>query len=156
MTWFRVDDGALEHPKWEPLESDPSLWADCVAVWSKAGTYCSANLTDGFVPRDRLLRLTPLSARRVLRAADALVDRARMPNSKFGLWERVEGGYLVHDWAERNPTRAEVEAQRTLKIFHCLTVALFEDQYPPSAEGLSTLKEERICHKALCCGCHNC
>lgn len=106
MTWFKVDDGFTEHPKLRALEANPREWAEAMAVWLAAGAYCARNLTDGFVDSGRLARATPLG-RRALSVADRLVA--------CGLWECVDGGYRFHDWADWQPTKAEILADRARK-----------------------------------------
>lgn len=93
MTWFKVDDKLWGHPKWVALP------AGARALWVTAGSYCASNETDG---RLSAAMLTPLGGRP--RDADKLVE--------CGMWERVEGGYLFHDWAEYQPTKAQVRAER--------------------------------------------
>lgn len=93
MTWFKVDDKLWGHPKWMALP------AAARALWVTAGSYCASNETDG---RLSAAMIPPLGGRP--RDADKLVE--------CGLWERVEGGYLFHDWAEYQPTKAQVRAER--------------------------------------------
>lgn len=97
MAWFAVDDQA---------HSDPKLIAAGAAarsLWLMAGSWASGHLTDGFVPAHML---STLGGTR--RDADRL--------AQVGLWEPVqrEGqtGWQFHQWAKRNPTRAQVEARR--------------------------------------------
>jgi hypothetical protein len=87
MTWFKVDDSFYEHPK----AFDASDAA--IALWLRAGTWSARNLTDGFVPTGMLARLSETGTA----AAGELVAR--------GLWRRVRGGHLFHDWADYQPTR---------------------------------------------------
>ena len=65
--------------------------------------YSAQFLTDGFIPYDAVRTLSPGLARPG-REAKALVE-AR-------LWEVVMDGYLVHDFADWQSTRADVEARR--------------------------------------------
>ena len=94
MPWFRVDDGFHSHPKRlaVPLAA--------VGLWTVAGSWSSAHLTDGFVP-DNLLPLLSPDAPELARELVAA-----------GLWKRRKGGYQFHDWAARNPSRTAVEAAR--------------------------------------------
>lgn len=93
MTWFKVDDKLWGHPKWMALP------AGARALWVTAGSYCASNETDG---RLSAATIAPLGGRP--RDADRLVE--------CGLWERVEGGYQFHDWADYQPTKAQVRAER--------------------------------------------
>jgi hypothetical protein len=97
MTWFKVDDSFHSHPK--VLAAEPAA----LGLWVVAGAWCSANLTDGFVPDYVLPRLLPDSGR----LAGELVT--------CGLWRRTKGGYRFHDWSTYQPTKEEATAQREKK-----------------------------------------
>lgn len=97
MTWFRVDDGFPQHPK--VLAIPRKDRATAVGLWTLAGGWCSAQLTDGHLASHMIDELG--ASRRI---ASLLVQ--------VGLWEAVEGGYRFHDWADWNPTRAQVIADR--------------------------------------------
>lgn len=92
MTWFKVDDSLDYHPK--------ALAAGNAALglWVRAGSWAARQLTDGFVPEGVA---TSLGTRK---QADQLVAA--------GLWHKVLGGYVFHEWTERQPTRDEVETRR--------------------------------------------
>lgn len=104
MTWFKVDEGFHSHNKTR------KVIAECPAalgLWVVAGSWSSANLTDGFVPEHELPWLftnwEPL--------AQMLVT-AR-------LWRRVKGGFSFHEWHRdersntvRNPTSDQVRLER--------------------------------------------
>ena len=94
MPWFNVDDGFADHPKTIRVGNA------AVGLWTRAGSWCAKQLTDGFVPMEiATLYGTPSQARRLVSA---------------GLWREVEGGFQFHDWEKegRNPTRKEVEKKR--------------------------------------------
>lgn len=76
---------------------DLSLQA--VGLWSLAGSWCAKYLTDGYVPSKTLPRLGGTPA-----LAQDLHDA--------GLWEPAEGGWQFKDWADYQPSKAEVEAER--------------------------------------------
>lgn len=93
MVWFKIDDGFWSHPKVLEL-SDGAL-----ALWTRAGSYCAGHLTDGEVKRSTL---------RVLGADhDAAVELVMA-----GLWDETPAGWTFHDWAEYQPTREQVLAER--------------------------------------------
>ncbi len=93
MSWFKVDDGLHSHPKWLATPKAAR------ALWVTAGSWCSDQLTDGFVPAQ------------ALRALDGTTrEAAQLVTS--GLWLEVEGGWLFHDWHDRNPSREQVEERR--------------------------------------------
>lgn len=87
--WFKVDDSFHSHPK----AAAASL--EALGLWTLAGSWSGNHLTDGFVP-DHML---PSLSRGNAQLADELVAA--------GLWRRTKGGYRFHQWADRNPTKAE-------------------------------------------------
>ena len=99
MTWFRVDDGFAFHPK--VLAAVIACGGDnrALGLWVRAGAWCSAQLTDGFVPDAMILALNATEA-----DAEALASAL--------LWTRCEAGWQFHDWEVRNPTRAGVADRR--------------------------------------------
>lgn len=95
MTWIRVDDHFADHPKVMALEGDrlPGL-----GLWHVAASYSARYLTDGYVPASYV------KAHAQLRLINRMVS--------VGLFDPVDGGYLLHDWLEYNPSRDAVrEAQ---------------------------------------------
>ncbi len=94
MPWFKVDDGFHGHPKVVMLSTS------AVGLWLLAGTWSAQYLTDGKVPTGTVGRLGGSPA-----DADELVDA--------GLWHAAPGGYQFHEWAEYQPTKAVVEAERS-------------------------------------------
>lgn len=93
MPWFKVDDGFHGHPKVMMLS--PSA----IGLWLLAGTWSAQYLTDGLVPAGMVRRFggTPEDAADLVNAA---------------LWHEVDGGYQFHEWAEYQPLKADVEAER--------------------------------------------
>jgi hypothetical protein len=92
--WFKVDDNLAFHPKVVQARN-PAM-----GLWVRAGSWVSQQLTDGFVPNDIA---TSLGSRKEI---DRLTDT--------GLWLPTSGGFEFHQWIERNPTRVEVETQRSV------------------------------------------
>ena len=92
MPWFRVDDNLGFHHK-VIAAGNPAM-----GLWVRAGSVCAQQLTDGFVPDHMIASLGTVAQ------AKKLVD--------VGLWNRVEGGYTFHEWDERQPRKADVEAER--------------------------------------------
>lgn len=92
MTWVRIDDNFHWHPKVEGLS--------CLAYRLFVGSICYANRyqTAGFIRAKSVRNLCGSSAtpvRNLFRPCAELV-RAK-------LWERAEGGYLIHDYFEYQP-----------------------------------------------------
>jgi len=93
MTWGRVDDKLWGSPKW--LATGPRARA----LWVSSLSWCSDQLTDGRVPAHVI---TVLGGTR--RDAGDLV--------RAGLWEEAPDGWQFHDWADYQPSRAQVLAER--------------------------------------------
>jgi hypothetical protein len=97
--WFRVDDAWYSHPK--------TLRAGLAArgLWASAGSWCGKQENDGIVPEEVLPLVAPkVPLPTVRRLAAELVA--------CGLWDEVPGGWVFHDWADMQPTRAERDAYR--------------------------------------------
>ena len=97
MPWFKVDDHFHSHPKVK------RCGLEVVGLWTVAGSYCMAHLTDGFV-EEWFVK----DWRRGPRLAAALVAA--------GLWYETtkggEKGWQFHDWDKYQPTKKQVEAER--------------------------------------------
>lgn len=98
MPWFLVDDQFHSSSTLRKiLATEPAA----VGLWTVAGSWSSANLTDGFVPDDVLPWLFPDAPR----LAEALVT-ARA-------WRRVKGGHkFVPGVTHKIPSRTAVENDR--------------------------------------------
>ena len=98
MPWFKVDDGFWSHPKVLGLSDS------AIALWVRAGSWCSQQLTDGFVPDSArtLLGIREMSAG--VTTADELVDA--------DLWSEEAGGWAFNDWSEYQPSKSSVEERR--------------------------------------------
>lgn len=91
MTWLRVDDGFVDHPKIVSLGSPAARWAFLELL-----AYCARHHTDGYIPNN-LLTVLP-------RVNVALINRA----IEVGLVDRDETGDLrVHDWQTYNPPQKD-------------------------------------------------
>lgn len=100
MPWFKVDDQLHDHRKARVAG------AHAMGLWVLAGSWCGANPNDGFIPESVVIRWEPRSYRKLARA---LVDA--------GLWsvDEVDGekGWRFHDWGDFQPTKAEIDAERS-------------------------------------------
>lgn len=92
MTWFKVDDTFAFHAK-AVLAGNAAI-----GLWTRAGAWSSQQLTDGHVPTAIARTLG------TKREADSLVAAE--------LWREEPGGYRFWQWTERNPSQADVKAQR--------------------------------------------
>lgn len=103
--WVKVDDALPDHPK--VLEAGLQLGASgagrVLAIWLKAICYSNHNLTDGFIP-ERVLRSWKLYDRRPVDVAEVMVHA--------GIFDREDRGYRFHDYADYQPTKAQVVAKR--------------------------------------------
>lgn len=91
---FQVDPDFYDHPK--TIDASDAA----VALWTRAGSYSTAKLLDGFVPETALALLSKVA------------DEASAELVRRGLWKRVKGGFRFHQWDQRNLTRARVEETR--------------------------------------------
>lgn len=106
MPWARIDDGFYDHPK--IVEAIRRGGLATIGLHALALSYCNRHLTDGFVSDGWV-------GRRV-RLAEVLVKSTGTKgqvNGK-GIWERVEGGYRLHDYLKFNQSAKEVKARRRL------------------------------------------
>lgn len=92
MTWFKIDDNFDTHPK--VLEAGN----EAAGMWVRCGAYSSRQLTGGRVPRAIALMYGDTHL------VDILV--------KVGLFEPIEGGWLIHDFHDYNPTKEKVVTER--------------------------------------------
>lgn len=96
MPWVKLDDRFPSHRK-VALLADRAFRLHVSAI-----CWCSENLTDGRIA-DRELPLVA-KVRGLKATAQQLVDA--------GLWDRIEGGWEIHDYLDYNPSRAQVLAER--------------------------------------------
>jgi len=97
MSWAKIDDQFSEHPK--VLEAGPLAgW-----LYVRGLCYAAKYLTDGFISDAQAQQMT-LFAGSSPELLKKLVD--------CSLWDRVNGGYQIHDYLDYNPTAASVKAER--------------------------------------------
>ena len=128
MTWVRIDDSFSEHTK---VASAGPL---ALALQVAALCYCNRQLTDGFVPRAKARTLLDWEcvdadgqAFTIALSSGTDADHpfgvgldvtAQLVIDKLvavGMWEKVPGGYSVHDYLHYNPSREQVLAERARK-----------------------------------------
>ena len=98
ITWFKIDDGFYDHPKFLDLPNG------AIGLWAKAGAWCGKHLTDGLIPATKVKMLKGTSAQ-----VRDLIDA--------GLWSQTESesgakAYLFHDWNDFQPTREQKLKER--------------------------------------------
>lgn len=92
MPWFKVDDNLAVHSK------TVAAGNAAMGLWVRAGSWSMQQLSDGFIPDHIIGTLgTRPQAERLVAA---------------GLWDRLPTGYAFHEWDHRQPSRAQVEADR--------------------------------------------
>lgn len=93
--WVRFENTMPENLKVAP-GSDRAF-----RLWLHAICYCSRAQTDGFVPA---ALVTSLSVTATRKTVEELLTA--------GLFERVDAGYLVHNYLDYNPSRARISEMR--------------------------------------------
>lgn len=106
MAWVRIDDKFAQHPK--VLAAGPLGMALHIA----ALCHCNQYLTDGFVSKQtasNLLRFDSLALVDGLAGTD--VDWPAVVEMLVcsGLWEPVDGGWVIHDYLEYQPSRKQIQ-----------------------------------------------
>jgi len=96
--WAKLDDKFPRHPKVRQCSVE-ARWLFIVGV-----CHAAEYLTDGFLRSSDVVGLTA-ELRRPKVAIQQLV--------KVGLWEKRRGGYTIHDFLQYNPSRRQVETERT-------------------------------------------
>jgi hypothetical protein len=99
MSWFKIDDGFYSHPKVKSIPRRDR--AAAIGLWTQAGSWCSAQLTDGHVPEYMLDEFAAPP-----KLAAALVT-ARLWDSN-----KEKGGWDFHDYHDHQPSRETVQAKR--------------------------------------------
>ena len=96
MAWTRIDDKFLMNPKIQ------SAGAYGMALYLSGLIYSNTNLTDGYIPDVMLPVLCGLAYQTPSKkVAGLLVD--------LNLWERVSGGYQIHDFLTFNKSKQEID-----------------------------------------------
>jgi hypothetical protein len=97
MSWAKVDDSLWRHPKIDALEGNLAA----LGLWTLTLSWVADTLTDGFIPQQRVTKLTGADVN--LLAADLVAA---------GLWEVAPGGWRIHDYLDYNPDADTVRARR--------------------------------------------
>jgi hypothetical protein len=92
MPWFKVDDTLAFHAKVIAAGNA------AMGLWVRAGSWSSQQTSEGFVPLAIAKTLGTTAEAQVL--------------VRVRLWVEVDGGYVFHEWLERNPSREKVIADR--------------------------------------------
>lgn len=100
MPWSKIDDQFYDHPK--TVAAGPIG----IALFVCGLSYCSRQLTDGFIAKAQVRRLIDVDDPYAV--AEKLIE--------VGFWEQVNGGYQVHDYLEYNPSRGQVLELRKARV----------------------------------------
>ena len=95
MPYLNLDDGFADHEKVDAL-SDGAFRLHVAGLCR-----CAKDLTDGFVAKRRVARLTPNYKR------DHLTELL-----EAGIWLEKPGGYEIHDYLDWNKSRAWWDEKR--------------------------------------------
>jgi hypothetical protein len=101
MPWARLDDNFALHRKTlraAALLPGEECLQRVVGQYTVALLYANKYLTDGFIPDEEITTMQGESI------AEVLV--------RVHLWERVAGGYQIHDYHDHNDSAADVKARR--------------------------------------------
>lgn len=97
MAWFKVDDGFYSSPKVLSIQRSDRLAV--LGLWVVAGTWAAKHLTDGAIPSYMLEEFGANVSH-----GDILVTA--------GLWRQDGEDYVFHDWADYQPVKRDVMANR--------------------------------------------
>jgi len=83
---------------------------DAAFLYIAGNGFCNEYLTDGFIS-DTDIETVAFNAfqRQPKKAVELLV--------KAGLWDRVPGGYMIHDYLDYNKSKQEIEELRSKKTY---------------------------------------
>lgn len=96
MTWLKKDDKYPEHRKIRRLSDGAYRLHDTALCWA------AKDETDGLITFEDLFEMQ--HGKRLKRYVNDLEDA--------GLWESVQGGWLIHDFLHYNPSHEQLEAER--------------------------------------------
>ncbi len=96
MPWFKVDDTLAFHGK------TVAAGNAAMGLWVRAGSWSMQTLSDGFIPDQIVTTLGTNSQAKKL--------------EEVGLWDRLPTGFAFHEWDQRQPTKAQVHADRAATV----------------------------------------
>lgn len=110
MAWVRLDDAFPDNPK-VVRAGDAAAWLFVCGL-----TWCNRQRTDGRIPQAQVPKLTGHGQPRKLARALVAEDLWHEPGHDCDRCEPCpEGEYLVHDYLQYQPSRAEIEAKDRTK-----------------------------------------
>jgi hypothetical protein len=107
MTWVKLDDAIADHPKYRALGD---LYPFALALQVRALCYANRFLTDGHISPGILPQLL---AGFPPATPDGEPLNLPLVMVEAGIWDRNgSGGFQIHDFADYQPSRAAVQADR--------------------------------------------
>lgn len=116
MSWVKIDDKFPRHPK--------ILRAGPLAGWLHINglAYCAEYLTDGFIPVQAIPAMVDWSTHGIcfLVSESQFTDSFDRPENislaqvlvETGVWDKIKGGYQIHDYLKYQPSKEQVLAER--------------------------------------------
>jgi hypothetical protein len=126
VTWVRLDDLRAVNPKLCEIGFAARGLDEAAICW------CSYKQTDGFIHKRDVVMLASLHGQENV---TALIRSLCL----VGRWSRVpeRGGYLIHDYLEFNPSRAQIQERREQRAEAGRRGGLASGQARASANGSS-------------------
>lgn len=127
MSWLKIDDQLPRHPKIVKVGHDAAwLWLSTIA-------YSQSQLTDGFITPEALaiigfdpvslleissfIRKNAKDRDHILKLSNDLWLESRINRLVAArLFDKVDGGYRVHDYLEYNASRSDVLKKRKEEV----------------------------------------
>jgi hypothetical protein len=101
MSWVRLDDGYMNHPKFVRLIR---FGWDAFGLWHGFRAWCAKTNTDGFIAVDMVDEPKGPPQPRREECVAAMVETR--------LLEKVESGYQMHDYLDWAHSKEDVEKER--------------------------------------------
>ena len=98
MAYIKLDDRFPDHPK-VALAGPDAAWLYICGL-----CYCNRYLTDGFIPAEMVVRLTPFDEAKVKQLVSNLLAACLWVASTMS----KQNGYIVHDYADYQSTKAQI------------------------------------------------
>ena len=106
MGWFKVDDQLAFHAKVMMAGNS------AMGLWVRAGSWSSAQLTNGFIPAHMANAMAADGKTMVSHDLPSFAIDLPSELIASGLWQKVEGGFQFHDWTEFQPDAKEEKSKR--------------------------------------------
>lgn len=102
MPWVKIDDRAPQHPKLISV-SLAARW-----YWLTSLCYAAQYLTNGLLTEQAAYSLGSTSLITRKQTKDCIAELLRVR-----LWEETDGGYVIHDYLDYNPSADATRQRRT-------------------------------------------